>query len=63
MINHHIHIRIANANDLHFFTAITQEMEASSKARGKGITQRSPFYIEQKMLEGKAVIATSGQNE
>lgn len=32
-------------------------MESSAKARGTGIAKRSPDYIEQKMEEGKAVIA------
>lgn len=32
-------------------------MEESAKARGTGIAKRSPRYIEQKMDEGKAVIA------
>ncbi len=32
-------------------------MAASAKARGTGIARRSPAYIQQKMLEGKAVIA------
>ena len=32
-------------------------MEASAKARGTGIAKRSPDYITNKMLEGKAVIA------
>lgn len=32
-------------------------MEASAKARGTGIAKRSPEYIQQKMNEGKAVIA------
>jgi hypothetical protein len=38
-------------------------MEESAKARGTGIAKRSPAYIEQKMEEGKAVIAvtTDGQ--
>ena len=34
-------------------------MEASAKARGTGIAKRSPEYIEQKMIEGKAVIAVT----
>ena len=38
-------------------------MEASAKARGTGIAQRSPEYIEQKIDEGKAVIAITGLNE
>ena len=32
-------------------------MESSAKARGTGIAKRSPEYIENKMEEGKAVIA------
>src|SRR5262245_44831859 len=32
-------------------------MESSAKARGTGIAKRSPEYIEQKIDEGKAVIA------
>lgn len=38
-------------------------MEASAKARGTGIAKRSPEYIVGKMLEGKAVIAISANNE
>lgn len=36
---------------------ICTEMEESAKARGTGIAKRSPDYLTQKMLEGKAVIA------
>ncbi|MCJ8163642.1 GNAT family N-acetyltransferase [Pontibacter sp. E15-1] len=36
---------------------ICAEMESSAKARGTGIAKRSPEYITQKMMEGKAVIA------
>jgi hypothetical protein len=32
-------------------------MAASAKARGTGIAQRSPEYVANKMLEGKAIIA------
>jgi GNAT superfamily N-acetyltransferase len=31
-------------------------MEASAKQRGTGIAKRTPSYIQEKMLEGKAVI-------
>jgi hypothetical protein len=34
-------------------------MEESAKARGTGIAKRSPLYIEQKMEEGKAIIAVT----
>ncbi len=38
-------------------------MEASAAARGTGIAKRSTDYIEQKIDEGKAVIAITDQNE
>lgn len=37
-------------------------MASSAKARGTGIAKRSPEYIEQKMKEGKAVIAFDENN-
>ena len=52
-------VRIANIGDIHFAETITNEMEASAKARGTGIAKRNPEYIENKMLEGKAVIAVT----
>jgi hypothetical protein len=52
-----ITIRVANYLDTHYALRITDEMEASAKARGTGIAKRSPEYIAKKMLEGKAVIA------
>lgn len=36
---------------------ICDEMEESARARGTGIARRSPEYVANKMLEGKAVIA------
>jgi hypothetical protein len=56
-------VRVASSADNLYATTITDEMEASAKARGTGIARRSPDYIIQKMNEGKAVIAltTSGQ--
>lgn len=50
-------VRIANSGDVHYAKTITDEMEASAKARGTGIAKRSPEYIANKMNEGKAVIA------
>jgi hypothetical protein len=60
--NSNIIIRVATAVDKKFSTIITDEMASSAKARGTGIAKRSPEYIEEKMEEGKAVIAltTSG---
>ncbi|HEX6914363.1 MAG TPA: GNAT family N-acetyltransferase [Chitinophagaceae bacterium] len=45
--------------DKQYSCIITDEMEASAKARGTGIAKRSPEYIEQKIDEGKAVIAVT----
>lgn len=59
MDNSNIIIRVATAADTHFASIITDEMEASAKARGTGIAKRSPQYIEQKMAEGKSVIAVT----
>ncbi|HSU49903.1 MAG TPA: GNAT family N-acetyltransferase [Segetibacter sp.] len=50
-------IRVANSGDVHYSETITNEMEASAKARGTGIAKRSPEYVAKKMEEGKAVIA------
>ena len=41
-------IRIANSGDVHYAETITDEMEASAKARGTGIAKRSPEYIAKK---------------
>lgn len=50
-------VRVANGGDTHYAQTITDEMEASAKARGTGIAKRSPEYVAKKMEEGKAVIA------
>lgn len=50
-------VRVANGRDTHYAQTITDEMEASAKARGTGIAKRSPEYVAQKMEDGKAVIA------
>ena len=38
-------------------------METSAMARGTGIAKRSPEYIEQKIDEGKAVIAVTNDGK
>ncbi len=53
----HFVVQVANLQHLHFAEIICNEMELSAKARGTGIAKRTPDYIRQKMLEGKAVIA------
>ena len=56
---HDLIVRLATSDDKHYAETITTEMEESAKARGTGIAKRSPAYIEQKMEEGKAVIAVT----
>lgn len=50
-------VRLATPDDKHYAETITNEMEESAKARGTGIAKRSPAYLEQKMEDGKAIIA------
>src|SRR3954470_19453730 len=54
---HQFQVIVANESHLSFAQIICDEMAASAKARGTGIAKRSPEYIQQKMREGKAVIA------
>ncbi|PTX20326.1 hypothetical protein C8N40_103403 [Pontibacter mucosus] len=50
-------VTVAQGQHIIYALQICNEMESSAKARGTGIAKRSPDYIAQKMLEGKAVIA------
>jgi GNAT superfamily N-acetyltransferase len=58
-------IIVAIATEAHtsYAARISEEMAASAAARGTGIARRPPEYLAQKMLEGKAVIAITKQNE
>lgn len=56
-IQQQFQILVANDTHLSFAQIICDEMASSAKARGTGIAKRSPEYIQQKMREGKAVIA------
>jgi hypothetical protein len=58
-IKQSFNIYIATESDYHFAEEICNEMEESAKARGTGIAKRNPDYIQTKMKEGKAVIATT----
>ncbi|HEX6180437.1 MAG TPA: GNAT family N-acetyltransferase [Chitinophagaceae bacterium] len=50
-------IVVADQSHLSFAQIICDEMASSAKARGTGIAKRSPEYIQDKIREGKAVIA------
>ena len=63
MDNQQIIIRVATPEDKVYSKTITDEMESSAMARGTGIAKRSPEYIEQKIDEGKAVIALTPEGK
>ncbi|GGF47858.1 GNAT family N-acetyltransferase [Echinicola rosea] len=56
-------IHTAGVQHCQYAETIVDEMALSAKARGTGIAKRSPDYIIQKMMEGKAVIALSKEGE
>jgi len=51
------HIEIAGKKHCAYADEICREMGESAKVRGTGIAKRTPEYVEQKICEGKAVIA------
>ena len=63
MDNSNIIIRVATPADSHYADNITGEMASSAVVRGTGIAKRSPEYVEQKMQEGKAVIAITANGD
>jgi hypothetical protein len=56
-------ITVADESHFGFAAVICDEMEASAKARGTGIARRTPGYIQEKMQQGKAVIALTPNGE
>ncbi|MCD6063158.1 MAG: acetyltransferase [Flavipsychrobacter sp.] len=50
-------VMVADGCHKGYASAICEEMSSSAKARGTGIARRTPEYLADKMLEGKAVIA------
>ena len=55
-----ITIQIADEHFLGYVETILTTISNAAKVRGTGIARRSPEYIEQKMKEGKAIIALDG---
>ncbi|MEP6584883.1 MAG: GNAT family N-acetyltransferase [Ginsengibacter sp.] len=55
-------VRIADSADFKYAQTITDEMANSAQARGTGIAKRSAEYIQQKMEEGKSVIAITPED-
>lgn len=52
-----IKVDIAGEEHIKYVQTILDTIEAAAKVRGTGIAKRSPEYVEQKMREGKAIIA------
>lgn len=57
-----IRIYVAGKQHIKYVDEILDVIEVSSKARGTGIARRSPDYVAQKMIEGKAIIALCGDD-
>lgn len=55
-----IDIQVANQNHFTYANTIVEMIDDAAQKRGTGIAKRQPEYIEQKMLEGKAIIAIDG---
>lgn len=53
-----IKIQIAGDEHIGYVQTILDTIEAAAKVRGTGIAKRTPEYVELKMKEGKAIIAT-----
>lgn len=55
-----IKVIVASEKHLKYVDIILDTIEKAAKVRGTGIAKRSPEYVKQKMLEGKAIIALDG---
>jgi GNAT superfamily N-acetyltransferase len=53
-----IKIEIANEVHISYIDTINQTIEDASRERGTGIARRTYEYLKEKMVEGKAIIAT-----
>ena len=56
-MNQSVEVLIADESYIRFVPTILQTIEDATKVRGTGIAKRTPEYVEQKMREGKAIIA------
>ncbi|MDD3079867.1 MAG: GNAT family N-acetyltransferase [Paludibacter sp.] len=55
-----ITVQIADERFLGYVDTILTTIAEAAKIRGTGIARRSPEYVEEKMKEGKAIIALDG---
>ena len=52
-----IHVMVADDSHVVYADEICEEILVSARERGTGIARRTPEYISEKMLAGKAIIA------
>lgn len=56
-------VRVANHDDVRYASEICEEIFISSQERKTGIAKRTPAYISEKILAGKAVIAVTSDGD
>lgn len=56
-------VKVAEVQDLKYVPVILREIEESAKERGTGIAKRTASYLEEKINEGKVVMAFSAAGE
>ena len=56
-----VNICVANISHVKYAERICELMYISAQERGTGIAKRSPDYVAEKMIAGKAVIALAGE--
>jgi hypothetical protein len=56
-----IDVVIADQSHVKYVETILDTISSAAKVRGTGIARRSPEYVTQKILEGKAIIALNGE--
>ena len=55
-----IDVIVANESHIKYVQTILDTIEAAASVRGTGIAKRSLEYVEQKMRDGKAIVALAG---
>ena len=55
-----VKVEVASQKHIKYVNEILKTIEDATKVRGTGIAKRKPEYIEQKINEGKAIIAMDG---
>ena len=56
-MNNKVEILVANEGHIPYIPVVLKTIEDAAQVRGTGIAKRTPEYVEQKMREGKAIIA------